>query len=198
MLNKFNYKKKSIPKKWFFFNLAIKDNRNILFSLDKQVGVVFFHKNNKSENSLFEKMGPLVSFCKKKGIDFVIPFSSYWARKYRAFGVLIEENDIMVNNKKILKVLKKRFKIICKVHNKIEAIQKKEIADMFFISPVYPSNSHPGQAPLKNYIFLCLCHLLKSKDIYALGGMNDKNFKLKNSAPILGYGGISGFMKEYD
>ena len=181
MLNKFNYKKKSIPKKWFFFNLAIKDNRNILFSLDKKVGVVFFYKNNKSENSLFEKMGPLVSFCKKKGIDFVIPFSSYWARKYRAFGVLIEENDMIANNKKILKVLKKRFKIICKVHNKIEAIQKKEIADMFFISPVYPSNSHPGQAPLKNYIFLCLCHLLKRKDIYALGGMNDKNFKLKNS-----------------
>ena len=195
MLNKFNYKKKSIPKKWFFFNLAIKDNRNILFSLDKKVGVVFFYKNNKSENSLFEKMGPLVSFCKKKGIDFVIPFSSYWARKYRAFGVLIEENDMIANNKKILKVLKKRFKIICKVHNKIEAIQKKEIADMFFISPVYPSNSHPGQAPLKNYIFLCLCHLLKRKDIYALGGMNDKNFKLKNSPPILGYGGISGFRK---
>ena len=195
MLNKFNYKKKSIPKKWFFFNLAIKDNRNILFSLDKKVGVVFFYKNNKSENSLFEKMGPLVSFCKKKGIDFVIPFSSYWARKYRAFGVLIEENDMIVNNKKILKVLKKRFKIICKVHNKIEAIQKKEIADIFFISPVYPSNSHPGQAPLKNYIFLCLCHLLKRKDIYALGGMNDKNFKLKNSPLILGYGGISGFRK---
>ena len=65
MLNKFNYKKKSIPKKWFFFNLAIKDNRKILFSLDKKVGVVFFYKN-KSEDSLFETMGPLVSFCKKK------------------------------------------------------------------------------------------------------------------------------------
>lgn len=51
-------------------------------------------------------MGPLVSFCKKKGIDFVIPFSSYWARKYKAFGVLIEKNDMIVNNKKILKVLK--------------------------------------------------------------------------------------------
>ena len=195
MLSKFNYKKKSIPKKWFFFNLAIEDNRKILFSLDKKVGVIFFYKNNKNENFFFEKMDPLVSFCKKKGIDFVIPFSSYWARKYRAFGVLIEENDMIANNKKILKVLKKRFKIICKVHNKIEAIQKKEIADMFFISPVYPSNSHPGQAPLKNYIFLCLCHLLKKKNIYALGGMNDKNFKLKNSPHILGYGGISGFRK---
>ena len=195
MLNKFNYKKKSIPKKWFFFNLAIKDNRNILFSLDKKVGVIFFCKNNKNENSLFEKMLPLVSFCKKKGIDFVIPFSSYWARKYKAFGVLIEKNDMIINNKKILKVLKKRFKIICKVHNKIEAIQKKEIADMFFISPVYPSNSHPGEAPLKNYIFLCLCHLLKRKDIYALGGMNDKNFKLKNSPFVKGYGGISSFKK---
>ena len=154
MLNKFNYKKKSIPKKWFFFNLAIKDNCNILFKLDNKVGVVFY-KNGKSENSLFEKMGPLVSFCKKKGINFVIPFSSYWARKYRAFGVLIEDNDMMEKNRKILKVLGKRFKIICKVHNKTEAIQKKEIADMFFISPVHPSSSHPGEAPLKNYVFLC-------------------------------------------
>ena len=195
MLNKFNYKKKSIPKKWFFFNLAIKDNRNILFSLDKKVGVIFFYKKKKIENFLFEKMEPLVSFCKKKEIDFVIPFSSYWARKYRAFGVLIGEDDMIVNNKKILRVLQKRFKIICKVHNKIEALKKKEIADMFFISPVYPSSSHPGKAPLKNYIFLCLCHLLKSKDIYALGGMNDKNFRLKNFPSVIGYGGISVFSK---
>lgn len=195
MLNKFNYKKKSIPKKWFFFNLAIKHNRNILFSLDNKVGVVFFYKNNKKENSLFEKMGPLISYCKKKKISFIIPFSSYWARKYRAFGVLIEDNDMMEKNRKILKVLGKRFKIICKVHNRIEAIQKKEIADMFFISPVHPSSSHPGEPPLKNYVFLCLCHLLKSKDIYALGGMNDKNFKLKNFPFVLGYGGISFFRK---
>lgn len=195
MLNKFNYKKKSIPKKWFFFNLAIKDNHDILFSLDNKVGVIFFHKKSKIENSLFEKMSPLVSFCKKKGIDFVIPFSSYWARKYRAFGVLIEEDNMIEKNKKILEVLKKRFKIICKVHNKIEAIKKKEIADIFFISPVFPSSSHPGQPPLRNYIFLCLCHLLKSKDIYALGGMNDKNFKLKSFPSLLGFGGISVFSK---
>ena len=194
MLNKFNYKKKSIPKKWFFFNLAIKDNCNILFELDNKVGVVFY-KNGKSENSLFEKMGPLVSFCKKKGINFVIPFSSYWARKYRAFGVLIEENDMIANNR-VLVVLKKRFKIICKVHNIIEAIQKKEIADIFFISPAYPSSSHPGKAPLKNYIFLCLCHLLKRKYIYALGGMNDRNFKLKNFPFVMGYGGISVFKEK--
>ena len=102
---------------------------------------------------------------------------------------------MMEKNRKILKVLGKRFKIICKVHNKTEAIQKKEIADMFFISPVYPSSSHPGEAPLKNYVFLCLCHLLKSKDIYALGGMNDKNFKLKSFPSLWGFGGISVFSK---
>ena len=195
MLNKFNYNKKSIPKKWFFYNLAVKSNRNILFSLDNKVGVVFFDKYNKNGNSLFEKMGPLISFCKKKGIDFVIPFSSYWARKYKAFGVLIEENSMIANKKKILRVLKRKFKIICKVHNQIEAIKKKDIADIFFISPVYPSSSHPDQAPLKNYIFLYLCHFLKRKDIYALGGMNDKNFKIKNSSSISGFGGVSAFRK---
>ena len=107
---------------------------------------------------------------------------------------------MMANNKKVLKVLKKRFKIICKVHNRIEAMQRKEIADIFFISPVYPSNSHPGQAPLKNYIFLCLCYLLKKKDIYALGGMKLKISNLKILI-ILGYGGISGLrsdMTEYN
>ena len=195
MLNKFNYNKKSIPKKWFFYNLAIKSNRKILFSLDRGIGVVFFFKYSKNEYSLFKKMSPLVNFCKKKGINFVIPFSSYWARKYSAFGVLIEENDMIAKNKKVLKALKKKFKIICKVHNQIEVIKKKDIADMFFISPVYPSSSHPYQAPLKNYIFLYLCHLLKRKDVYALGGMNDKKLKLKNSSSILGFGGISAFRK---
>jgi len=195
MLNRFNYNKKSIPNKWFFYNLAIKSNRNVLFSLDNNVGVIFFNKYNENKYSLFEKMGPLVSFCKKEGIDFVIPFSSYWARKYKAFGVLIEQNDMIASNKKVLKVLKRKFKIICKVHNQIEAIKKKDIADIVFISPVYPSSSHPGKAPLKNYIFLYLCHLLKRKNIYALGGMNDKNFKIKNSPFISGFGGISTFRK---
>ena len=193
MLTKFNYKKKSIPKKWFFFDLAVKDNRKTLFKLDNKVGVVFFYKDNQNENCFFERMGPLVNFCKRKGIDFVIPYSSYWARKYMAFGVLIDKSNLITNNKKFLKVLKKRFRIICKVHNRLEAIQKKEIADMFFIGPVYPTSSHPNQAPLKNYIFLCLCHLLKNKDIYALGGVNDKNFKLKSFPSVLGYGGISVF-----
>jgi thiamine monophosphate synthase len=101
----------------------------------------------------------------------------------------------MSKNQRILKDLKKRFKIICKVHNQIEAIKRKDIADIFFISPVYPSNSHPNQAPLKNYIFLYLCHLLKNKNIYALGGVNDKNFKIKNSPYISGFGGISTFRK---
>ena len=48
MLTKFNYKKKSIPKKWFFFDLAVKDNRKTLFKLDNKVGVVFFYKDNKN------------------------------------------------------------------------------------------------------------------------------------------------------
>jgi len=157
--------------------------------------MLYVYKYNENKYSLFEKMGPLVSFCKKEGIDFVIPFSSYWARKYKAFGVLIEQNDMIASNKKVLKVLKRKFKIICKVHNQIEAIKKKDIADIVFISPVYPSSSHPGKAPLKNYIFLYLCHLLKRKNIYALGGMNDKNFKIKNSPFISGFGGISTFRK---
>ena len=41
----------------------------------------------------------------------------------------------------------------------------------------------------------------KRKDIYALGGMNDKNFKLKNSPFLMGYGGISSLksdMTEYN
>ena len=66
MLNKFNYNKKSIPKKWFFYNLAIKSNRTILFSLDNKVGFVFFNNSNKNGHSLFERMRPLVNFCKKK------------------------------------------------------------------------------------------------------------------------------------
>ena len=58
-------------------------------------------------HSLFRKMEPLITFCKSKSINFVIPFSMYWANKYRAFGVLLEEQDLVINNKKLIINLKK-------------------------------------------------------------------------------------------
>lgn len=193
MTSRFIYKKKSIPKRWFFYNVDISTNLKILLTLDRKIGVVFFNKHKKMGHSLFRKMEPLITFCKSKSINFVIPFSMYWANKYRAFGVLLEEQDLVINNKKLIINLKKRFTIICKVHSQTEAIKKKDVADIIFISPVHLSNSHPDQLPLQNYIFLYLCHLLKRKKIYALGGMNEKNFKIKNSVSISGFGGISTF-----
>ena len=80
-------------------------------------------------------------------------------------------------------------------------MQRKEIADIFFISPVYPSNSHPWSGSFKKLYFSLSVLFVKKKDIYALGGMNDKNFKFKNSSSILGYGGISDLrsdMTEYN
>ena len=41
MLNKLNYKKKSIPKKWFFFNLDIKDGKEVSITFD-QPGVYLY------------------------------------------------------------------------------------------------------------------------------------------------------------
>ena len=193
VLNKVYCRKKLSPKKWFFYDLNLKNNRNILFSLNKEIGVIFFSKTKTDYYKLLKKIEPLINFCKKKKIVFVVPYSTYWANKYKAFGILLENSDVVLNNLKNILDLNKRFRIVCKVHNYIEAVKKKKIADIIFVSPVYKTKSHPDQTPLKNFVFLYICHLLKKKQLFALGGMNDKNFKTKNSIFLSGYGGINTF-----
>ena len=93
MYNKIDYKKKIIPKKWFFYDLASDKDQKTLSSLSKNIGVVFFC-NYKKKSYIFSKsIKPLLDYCKRNGIVFIIPFSKCLIKEFMALGILFNFKD---------------------------------------------------------------------------------------------------------
>ena len=186
-----NKKNCTIPKEWFFFNPENLSGSKTLNHLSTKVGVIFFNKNLNVYNFL-KKIEPYITFCRKKKIKFVIPFSKLWGNKYRAFGMMVEINR-KSKNFHSTKNKHKNYFTVAKVHNFKEAFLAKGFVDLIFLSPVLKTDSYPEKKPLSNYIFISLCFFFKEKVIFALGGVNYKNIKSMKNKNLHGFGAISCF-----
>ena len=187
-------KKSTIPKEWFFFNPENFPDSKKLNNLSKNVGVVFFN-NNLNINNFLKKIEPLLSFCRKRKIKFVIPFSKFWGNKYNPFGMMVEVNS---KTKKIYSMKNKHrnYFTVAKVHNLKEASLARGLVDLIFLSPVLKTNSYPDKKPLSKYIFISLCFFFKEELIFALGGVNYKNINSMKNKKLYGFGAISCFKSD--
>ena len=186
-----NKKNSTIPKEWFFFNPQNLSDNKKLQDLSKKVGIIFFD-NNLNVNNFLKKIEPLLEFCRKRKIKFVIPFSKFWGNKYNPFGMMIEINR---KSKKYYSAKNnhKNYLTVAKVHNLKEAYLAKGLVDLVFLSPVLKTNSYPHKKPLNNYIFISLCFFFKEEIVFALGGVNYKNIKYMKNKNLYGFGAISCF-----
>ena len=184
-------KNSTIPKEWFFFNPENFSDIRKLSDLSKKVGVVFF-SNNLNINNFLKKIEPLLSFCKKKKIKFIIPFSQFWCNRYNPLGMMVEINR---KSKKFYSTKNKNrnYFTVGKVHNLKEAFLAKGFVDLIFLSPVLKTNSHPEKKPLSKYIFISLCFFFKEELIFALGGVNYTNIRFMKNKRLYGFGAISCF-----
>ena len=186
-----NKKNSTIPKEWFFFNPENLSDSKTLNHLSTKVGVIFFNKSLNVYNFL-KKIEPYITFCRKKKIKFVIPFSKLWGNKYRAFGMMVEINR-KSKNFHSTKNKHKNYFTVAKVHNFKEAILAKGFVDLIFLSPVLKTDSYPEKKPLSNYIFISLCFFFKEEVVFALGGVNYKNISSMKNKNLYGFGAISCF-----
>ncbi len=186
-------KNSTIPKKWFFFDPDVYSDHETLSDITSKMGVVFFSENLES-NQFLPRIQPYVSLCRQKNIKFIIPFSPFWANKYKAFGVIIDLNKKTTNN--FTKKSYKKYLIVSKVHGFKEAHLAKKFVDLIFLSPAYRTTSYPTKKPLSNYIFISLCLFFKQRVIFALGGVNHDNFKFLKNKNLYGFGAINYFKKE--
>ena len=184
----------SFPKQWLFFNPKKISNTNYFYKITKKMGVVFFCDTNNSHN-FYNAVKPYISWCKKKRIKFIVPYSIFCASNFRAFGILVDLNSHKEKNNLKVSKLKNRFFIISKIHNIKEAYKAKKIIDIVFISPVFQTFSFPNKKPLSRYSFISLCFFFKEKIVFALGGVNEKNFSFIKNDNLHGFGGISNFRK---
>ena len=184
-------KKSTIPKEWFFFSPEDFSDNTKLSNLSQKAGVIFFSKNLNINNFL-KKIEPLLSFCRKRKIKFVIPFSQFWGNKYNPFGMMIEINR---KSKKFYSTKNKHrsYFTVAKVHNLKEAFLARGFVDLIFLSPVRKTNSYPDKKPLSKYIFISLCFFFKEELIFALGGVNYTNIKSMKNKNLYGFGAISCF-----
>jgi thiamine monophosphate synthase len=70
--------------------------------------------------------------------------------------------------------------------------------DIIFISPVFSTKSHPQQKPiplLQLTKFMTKNQLKENANIFALGGINEKNIKILPKLGFKGFGGIEIFSK---
>ena len=186
-------KKSTIPKEWFFFNPENFSDNKTLSDLSKKAGVIFF-SNNLNINNFLKKIEPLLSFCRKRKIKFIIPFSKFWGNKYNPFGMMVEINR---KSKKFYSTRNKHrsYFTVAKVHNFKEAFLARGFVDLIFLSPVLKTNSYPNKKPLSKYIFISLCFFFKEELIFALGGVNYANIKSMKNEKLYGFGAISCFKK---
>jgi len=195
LIHKSNYKIFNVPNEWFFFNPSIASNHKHFYKISRKTGVIFFNNNLDKFDDFFLIIKPFVIWCQKRRIKFFLPHSFFWANKYKAFGVLIDSKNPQKKSLLSINIFKKKFVLATKVHNYIEAKKASEVFRMIFISPVFKTESHPEQKPLKICIFISICFLLKEKITFALGGVKKSNYSRLKNKNLYGFAGIGNFVK---
>ena len=191
VINKLN--KSNIPKKWFFFDPLNNNNLQSFYKSNPRAGVIFFSKSDMYDNRFFHIIEPLTRFCVANRIKFLMPPSITWAFRLKPSG-FIKYNYMCLPVKLNLKFLKKKYLLATKVHSKIEAIKSLHF-NLVFVSPVFSTRSFPKKKYLGRLHFYSICKMLNKKFVFALGGVNELNYKYLKNDYLFGFGGINNFIE---
>lgn len=173
----------ALPRIWLFT-----DERNdaslepSILRLPRGCGIVFrhYHLQETARRARFEAIQRL---ARRRGHLLILAGSPALARRWRADGV----HGRMARRADIGGLLHS-----APVHDALE-IQRanRSGTDIFFLSPVFPTRSHPGQRPLNVLQVRRLAGLCNGVVIY-LGGMTARRYRKWGNHPAHGWAGIDG------
>ena len=139
----------------------------------------------------YKKIEELGRLCKKKGNKFYISNNLKLAIKLKCDGVYLSAFNRKHNF--INKATPKKFEFIGSAHNQREIIEKEnQGCEKIFISPVFKnkkSNHYLGLNKFNNLSFKT------KKKIIALGGIDERNYKMLNSLNCNGFAAITWIKK---
>lgn len=185
---------KNLPKRWFFFDPSLEKKIPLLYNINN-IGIIFYKKRISTDNTFFRSLKTYVEFCRNNKIFFLVSYSLYWARKYKANGIYISifNKDNSLNTRLCLKKIK-NFLVATSVHNVKEMnLSYKYKLNFLFVSPAFRTNSHKELEEHGRIRFINLCKYSNTK-VFALGGVNEVNFKLLKNKYVSGFGGITNFL----
>jgi thiamine monophosphate synthase len=190
---RYKLKKINIPEEWFFCNPFKSYSEKIISGLTCETGVIFFAEEPVKKKEFLKNVEPLVQICRKNRIIFIIQSSFFWARKYKANGILIDFKNKIFSNMINFNSVQETFLLAAKIHNYQEAKKFVKNIDIVFISNVFRTKTHPKRNGLGVKKFFELCVFLKNKLNFALGGVNRKNIRRLKNKNLKGFGAISCF-----
>jgi thiamine-phosphate pyrophosphorylase len=174
-----------LPKIWLMTDERLGDDLlPAIQRLPTQSGVIFrhYHLNEKARKSLFRQV---MRICRRRGHILLLAGDERTAMRWHADGFHQRRRRTS------------RLLHSAPVHNAREIAGVKAASpDLFFLSPVFATNSHSGARPLGPLAFSRLAKLVSSDRIIALGGMNRRNAKMLPPRLIHGWAAIDAFKRK--
>tara|TARA_B100001175_G_C19277876_1_gene527321 strand:+ start:181 stop:762 length:582 start_codon:yes stop_codon:yes gene_type:complete len=172
---------KQLPRVYYFINKFDKNNFN---KLNKNIALIYRNYNKNLDKNLIIK---IKKYCKLKKRKFFLANNFKLALKLRLDGVYLPSFNSDLKHLNYPK--KKDFIILGSAHNYSE-IKKKELqkVDLIFIASLFnKKKTYLGSSKFK------ILTKFTTKNVIALGGINNLNLKKLNLLNIYGYSGITLF-----
>jgi len=174
----------ALPKIWLFT-----DERNdpilerAIMRLPRGSGIIFRHYHL-PERARWTRFETVKKLARRRGHIVFLAGSAALARRWRSDGVHGRLQRPLVLGGLLQSA---------PVHDAAEIQQaNRSGADIFFLSPIFLTRSHPGQRPLNPVQASRLAGLCNGPVIY-LGGMNQQRYRRRENSLTHGWAAIDAF-----
>lgn len=132
----------------------------------------------------------LACVCRRRGLRLLIAGDARLARSVRADGVHYSESAL--HNRRNIRPL--RPGIVTAACHTAVSLRRADAggADACLLSPVFPTDSHPGAPALGPWRFAALVRLSR-RPVYALGGIDARNVRRLSNTGACGIAAIGVF-----
>jgi len=192
-LNRLNGKGGKFPPLFLMTDAKrLLDPSRYIALLPKGSGIIVRHFQDAEKIKLIKKIKPL---CQKHQIKLYVSDAVHMALTHQLDGVHFSEQAV----KKIagcgfLRRVKPKLLYSAACHSARAAQAAKRVGlDIIFISPVFPTQSHPGAASLGAWQFHRLSRTTPLKP-YGLGGINAKTAQRLITSKACGFAGIGSLL----
>ncbi|WP_169566586.1 thiamine phosphate synthase [Sneathiella limimaris] len=170
------------------------DNRStdlpsVIARLPSDTGVIFRHYDHPKRKEL---AAVILNQCARRQLPCFIAKDAAVAYLMGADGVHLPE--YMIPRIPLLKHRYHGLLISVACHNRRSLLTAERLgADLAFLSPLFPTKSHPGARTLSPIKASTSINLLKNMPVYGLGGVTANKLKRLKLAGFKGFGAISLF-----
>lgn len=180
----------TLPRRWFFTDSRLGDAVwATIAALPQDVGVIVRVQNLGRDGDLARQ---LIAACRKRGLTVLLAGPVRMAQRLGADGAHLPEREARRGGNKRPRA---GFRLTAAAHSRAALIRAQRLGvDGVFLSPVFPTRSHPNAPTLGPVRFGLLTQGLRVP-VLALGGMDGAAAKRLAPAQPHGWGAIDAWVR---